>query len=424
MRVNIPVFLKMGLNKSCIKLAYKIHKLFSANPKYKLRNLIKSGLHVVKNDRIKVHDGMFIVNSFIPPLNSLAFESILMGVSGRGSEFFDHHISGKRKFPISIYISATSRCMYSCWHCSAAKRNPGSDIGTSKMIELIQKLQDMGVGIIGFTGGEPLLRDDLEEILKSMDKRSVSFVFSTGYGLTYERARKLKEAGLLGIAISIDSVNEDEHDRMRGFNGAYKIAMEAIRNAKKAGLYTMSQTVCSKELLQGENLHDLACFMKNMDVDEMRIIEPLPCGKLGSREDVLLNESESKKLIEFHKACNRNRSMPKASVFSYFESDDQFGCGAGVQHSYIDHQGNLYPCDFVPISFGNVFETPVDKLWEGMHEAVGGPREYCISKHHLSGILEKSVKSYPVCAKTLPLACCKCESQSVPGFYRILRGEK
>lgn len=424
MRANIPVLFQMGLNKKCIKLAHTMHRLFSANRHYRLRNLIKSGLHVIKNDRINVHEGKFVVNSFIPPLNSQAFENILMGVPGRESDFFADHISGKRKSPISIYISATSSCMYNCWHCSADKRNSGNDMDTPDLIRLIKQIQDMGVGIIGFTGGEPLLRGDLEAVIKSIDERSVSFVFSTGYGLTYEKAKQLKTAGLFGIAISIDSVDAAEHDAKRGYSGAFKAAVDAIENAKKAGLYTMSQTVCTRELLKGEGLFRLAQFLKALKVDEMRMIEPLPCGKLDSKEDVLLQESENKKLIEFHIKCNRNRHLPKASVFSYFESNEQFGCGAGVQHSYIDHRGNLYPCDFVPVSFGNVFETPVDALWLKMHQQMGVPRGYCFSKVHLNTLLRDGKGSYPIPAESLPQACCKGQSVKLPGFYRTLRGEK
>lgn len=292
------------------------------------------------------------------------------------------------------------------------------------MIRMIREMQDMGVGIIGFTGGEPLLREDLEEILERMDERSVSLVFSNGSGLTCERAKRLKAAGLLGIAVSMDSVDASEHDAKRGHTGAFREAVQAIRNAKGAGLYTMSQTVCTRELLEGEDLYSLARFLQELEVDEMRIIEPLPCGRLDSREEVLLTDGESQKLIQFHIECNRNKHLPKASVFPYFESDDQFGCGAGVQHSYIDPRGNLYPCDFVPVSCGNVFETPIKLLWAEMHKDMGAPRRRCFSKVHLSQLLKGKDSRRPVQVKPLPATGCECEGVKLPGFYRILEGDR
>lgn len=425
MFMNTLVILNMMLDRKCIKLAWDIHKMFSKNSSYRMKNLIKAGLNVIKNDRIVKHEGMYIVNSFMPPLNSKAYRSILMAVPGEDGEIFTSHTEGKRKAPISIYISATSKCMYNCWHCSAAKRGNQHDIDTERMIDLVKKIQDMGTGIIGFTGGEPLLRDDLEEIISHIDQRSVAFVFSTGYGLTYERAKKLKASGLLGIAISLDSLEPEEHDRGRGFEGAYNHAIEAICHAKKAGLYTMVQTVCTKELLKDNKLYDFAVFMKELGVDEMRMIQPLPCGKLDSDTSQLLTSEEERKLIDFHIQCNHNRKLPKASVFSYFESNEQFGCGAAVQHSYIDSEGNLYPCDFVPLSYGNVFENPIDILWQRMHESIGKPRGHCFSKVELNNVIKSknNVECYPLKAKDLCIDC-KCINPVLPAFYRILKGEK
>ncbi len=425
MLMNAWVILNMVFDKKCIKLGLDIHNMFSKNSSYRMRNLIKAGLNVIKNDRIVKHEGMYIVNSFMPPLNSKAYRSILTAVPGEGSEIFTSHTEGRRKAPISIYISATSKCMYDCWHCSAAKRGSQCDTDTDRMIDLVRKIQDMGTGIIGFTGGEPLLRDDLEKIISCIDDRSVSFVFSTGYGLTYERAMKLKASGLLGIAISLDSLDSKEHDKGRGFEGAYNHAIKAINYAKKAGLYTMVQTVCTRELLEDNKLYDFALFMKGLGVDEMRMIQPLPCGRLDSDGSSLLTAEEEKKLIDFHIQCNHDRKLPKASVFSYFESSEQFGCGAAVQHSYIDSEGNLYPCDFVPLSFGNAFDTPIDILWQRMHEAIGKPRGNCFSKAELKGILKSSVnvECYPLEARDLCNSC-KCHTSELPAFYRILKGEK
>lgn len=418
---NIPILLKMAADRKCISLGYTMHRLFSKNREYRMKNLIKSGLHVIKNDRLKEHDKFFIVNSFIPPLNSQAFESILMAVPGRNSDFFLDHVTGRRTAPISIYIAATQKCMYNCWHCSAAKRNPEGELDTKSMIAMVKQIQDIGVGIIGFTGGEPLLRADLEDIIAQIDERSVSFVFSTGYGLTYERAKRLKAAGLLGMAISIDSVDAKKHDGGRGFEGAFQEALNAIKNCKKAGLYTMMQTVCTKELIQGDSLLKLAEFAKQFGIDEMRIIDPMPCGKLDGNKGQLLSDAESDKLKSFHIECNRNLALPKVSVFSYFESQQQFGCGAGVQHSYIDHSGNLYPCDFVPVAFGNVMEKSLAELWREMHAKIGVPHAACLSK-----VWRKKDDNYDKCPVTPSemVSVERCNAEDVPDFYKILRGQK
>ncbi|MEG0592723.1 MAG: radical SAM protein [Coprobacillus sp.] len=400
--MNKRMIVKMITNKTNIKTFLSIHKSFKVHDDYKIRNMIKCGLNIIKNDRLVMHDGYFLVNSFIPPINSEAFQTIVKQVPGVGKEFFENHTNGTRLAPISTYVAATDKCMYHCWHCSAHKfmkdASLGSEFTTNQLKEVVVRLQDLGVGIIGFTGGEPLLRDDLEDIISTVDKRSVSYVFTTGFNLTYQRALSLKKAGLFGIAISIDSLDKDKHNAMRRNDKAYDYAIQAIENAKKAGLYTMTQTVCTRELLLNGGIFDLAKYLKTLNVDEMRIMEPLPCGALKDKMDEVLTELEKDKLKQLHVILNKDKQYPKVSVFPYFESEDQFGCGAGVQHSYVDAKGNFGPCDFMDVTYGNILEeNPVD-IWERITIAVDGPHCQCVAKH-----------------------CDACKQ--LPKFYRLMRGK-
>lgn len=84
------------------------------------------------------------------------------------------------------------------------------------------------------------MREDLEELIASIDERSVSYIFTTGYKLTYQRALALKEAGLFGIAISLDSLDAQRHNGMRHNDHAYDYAVEAIKMLKGRALYNES----------------------------------------------------------------------------------------------------------------------------------------------------------------------------------------
>ncbi|MDF2557871.1 MAG: Radical domain protein [Bacillales bacterium] len=385
--LNKKMILKLILNRKAISNFIKIHKKFSQSRSYKIKNAMKCGLNVIKHDRLVLHDGHILVNSFIPPITSLAFLNIAEKVPGEGSEFFENHVQGKRLAPISSYIAVTNKCMYGCWHCSAnrfvtnEKENNQSDFNTEQLKEVIAKLQNLGVGIIGFTGGEPLLRKDLEEVISTITNKSITLLFTTGFHLSYERAVKLRESGLFGIAISLDSIYPEKHDELRGFVGAFDHAITAIRNAKKAGLYTMSQTVCRREMMETGEILELAKFLKTENIDEMRILEPLPCGKLSnSNSGAVLSSKEQTGLKNLHITLNHNKVFPKASVFPYFESDDQFGCGAGVQHSYVDTKGNFGSCDFLSKTYGNVLTENVHELWKKTNKDMGGPKSSCYAK--------------------------------------------
>jgi len=398
--MNKRIIFQMCWDKKTLSNFLKIHRKFSASPQYSLVNMIKCGLNVIKHDRLIKHDGNYIINSFIPPVNSPAFLHIAMQVPGEGADFFANHIKGKRLAPISAYIATTGKCRYNCWHCSAETSVRQGELDTESLVTIVAKLQDLGVGIVGFTGGEPLLRDDLEQIISSVNQqKSISLVFSTGFNLTFERAAALKSAGLFGIALSLDSVSQERHDSMRGYQGAYDQALNAIRNARKAGLYTMSQTVCTRELMMSGEILELAKMLKLEGIDEMRIIEPLPCGKLSGPHPALLSPGEQSELRNLHIVLNGDKQYPKVSVFPYFESAQQFGCGAGSQHSYVDMAGNFGPCDFLEVRYGNLLTEDIQAVWQKMHAATGGPKCSCLAK------------SADPC------------SSALPKFYRLLGGD-
>ncbi len=404
---------RMMANKEVRNNFISLHKKFKKSPHYKVRNLIRCCKNVIKHERLLIHEGNYIVNSFFPPINSYAFYQIAMRVPGEGPEFFENHTIGKRLAPISTYMAITHHCMYHCWHCSASSfmERSEKDMSREELLLVVKQIKELGTGIIGFTGGEPLLRKDLEEAITlaaapteasnlkgGASVPCMTLVFTTGYGLSRERANSLKNAGLFGIAISLDSVSSKKHDIMRGVEGAFDRAIEAIGNAKAVGLYTMCQTVCTRELLNSGEIYDLARYAKALGIDEMRIMEPIPCGSMKEHEKEVLTKEEQSKLISLHIEMNEDQSFPKVSVFPYVESEDQYGCGAGSQHSFVDAEGNFGPCDFLPSSYGNLLKEDAAAIWQRMHEKVGKPKCTC-------------------CAK------CSEEQVKLPKYYELMRGK-
>lgn len=431
MNINVPVLMKMALNPTLVKKVWQIHSMLSKNEEYRFRNLTRSIYHALKNERILQHQNTFVLSSFIPPVNTRAFDSMFEGIPGSGSNLFENLVNGKRKSPVSINIDVTSR-----FPNSRGGLDDGTDtkewqkrfadcMEKESLVDLIKEIQDMGVGIIGLTGGEPLLRTDLEDIIDTIDDRSVSYVFSTGYGLTSQRARELKSAGLYGMVIDFQSMDENEHNKEMGFNGAYYYAISAIENSKKADLYTVSRTLCRRELLKEGKMTELLKFLGQNGVDEVRLMEPMPFGRSGMiSQDELLTDDERRELIELHLLHNKDVNFPKVSVCSYFESQEVFGCQAARYYSFIDGRGDLYPCDCIPFNFGNVFETPIKALWKRMYKNSGELRAHCCSQTYYKQIECDKLLQYPQRVKILPESYKLCEGQALPGFYRILKGER
>ncbi|MBU3918618.1 radical SAM protein [Patescibacteria group bacterium] len=417
------IFIQILFNKKARNSIWRIHKRMGSDDSYSADRASRSLWSFLCHERIIRFSNVYVVNSFFPPFPGKAFEQIFNGTSHMDKELFKNYKIGKKVAPLSCYIAATNSCPYHCWHCSAADRKLNDNMSTGALKSLIRDLQDMGTAIIGFTGGEPLLRNDLVEIISSIDDRSVSLVFSSGYDLTNKKAQELKKAGLFGFAVSIDHYDPDEHDKIRGYKGAFDKAIEAVKASLGAGLFTIIQTVATKGLLNTGGIWKIIDLGKSLGVHEIRIMEPIKSGKLIGEKGVFLNDDERKQLISIHKKGNKIRGYPIITTFAHFESPDQFGCGAGVHHSYIDASGNLYPCDFVPMSFGNIKEESIKSLWSKMNKAMGGrPKLNCFMQQYSNRIKEVSDGSFPLSPEVSQKICKNCiaDKGRLPKFFEIM----
>ncbi|MFH0732631.1 MAG: radical SAM protein [Candidatus Omnitrophota bacterium] len=367
-----------------------------------------------KNEKLTQINGRYVINTFMPPFPSTAFEQLIKNTVS----VYNHNV-----FPYSAYAAVTARCGFNCWHCSKAYRH-GEELSTDKWIQIMRRLQDIGISVIGFTGGEPLLMHGLEDIINSIDERSTTILFTSGDGLTDQRAKSLKGAGLFYIAVSLDHYDEGKHNKLRGSDKAFSTALEAIDNSLKNGFYTAVQITVTTDILNNEDMNKYIEFVNKLGVEEIRIVEPMPTGRLIKEgADVFLNESEHEFINRYHIATNKNKRLPKIASFTFLENEALYGCGAGIQHIYIDPFGNLCPCDFTPLSFGNINEEGFDIPYQRLRSQFNRPRDKCF-------ILDNMGKISPLFEKNLPLGyeeslavCSNCTKGRLPEFYKKLGWE-
>jgi len=142
--------------------------------------------------------------------------------------------------PIRPVISwnITRRCNLRCLHCYIDAGSPDKgELTTGEALNLIDQFSQIGVPLILFTGGEPLMRGDLFELASYARGRGIKVALSTnGTLITREVASKLADSGFSYIGVSLDSINSEFHDEFRGVKGAFAMAIAGIRNALDAGL--------------------------------------------------------------------------------------------------------------------------------------------------------------------------------------------
>jgi len=175
--------------------------------------------------------------------------------------------------------------------------------------------------------------------------------------------------------------------------------------------------VVTKQLL--DSIFDFLGFAEKMKVDEVRILEPVPCGRL-IKEKIMLSDEDREKLIDVHKIANRSSKYPRVSVFPYIESKHMIGCTAGIDHLYVDASGDVCPCDFTPLSFGNIKTESIKTILERMHTYFDRPREKCFMAEHYQEIAKEFDDKLPLSVEKSIEICRRCKPSESTDFYKKL----
>ena len=362
-----------------------------------------------RNENPHRHDGKLYVNTFFPPYPSKAFDKFIASVIDR------------KRIPYSTYFAVTDKCPYRCAHCSYGMHEKGT-LDTETAVGIIKQIVSLGTVTIGFTGGEPLTRHDIPELIAATGDQTATILFTTGHRLDTELAKKLKAAQLDCLTVGIESDDKDEHDRIRGRAGSFDEALAAIETSLNAGLYTAIATVGIRDKILTGKIERIAALAEKHGAHEFRILEPIPTGNFTGATDEILTDTESKTLSDFHKKHNRKNRGPAISSFSYLESNEMFGCGAGFHHLFIDALGNVCPCDLTPLSFGNVLEEPLADIWAGMGKVFSMPRCGCMMKEISQNPEAIKPGSQLPLTKQQSIAICNklCRNNELPSIYKNL----
>jgi len=367
----------------------------------------------VGHERVVKFDGKCVIFSLVPPVPSPAFDNMMLPRKPRKAE--NNRVV---LYPCFADVALTGRCQFNCWHCSAAGRvNSDDDLPLDAWRRIVSQLQEASVYYIGFTGGEPLLRDDLEDILASADERSVLALATSGLGLTAERAKRLKEAGLFYMLVSLDHPRPQVHDSHRRFDGAYAAAVQAMRYARAANIYTILQAAITKEFVAEKAIQPLAELGKDIGIQEIRCRGIVPAGRLAKiNRAALLTEQDANTFVQIAEQINRQPDYPKISLFEEFERPSRGGCNAGSSLVYVDSRGNVCPCDFVPLSFGNLCEESFEDVWSRMRASLGMPQKDCLARYVADHVAEQYGK-LPLPPKVSREICRRYRTPELPGMY-------
>jgi len=321
-----------------------------------------------------------IFTSYQPPVPTKASMKLL---GSRLAQQLEGHPQ-----PTVCTLQITTRCQANCIHCSAARHRDSKrpELTTEEWKRAIREAEQLGVVTVIFTGGEPLLRPDIYELIRWVDKNeAVALMFCNGLLLTEENVRKLVEAGLWCIHVSIDSPDPKEHDRMRSVPGCFDKAVEGLMRAKDAGLLAGVSTYATPERLRNGQVVEMIELARGMGLDEVTIFDVVPTGKLLVEDKKhLLSDEDKVELCRLEDEHNLGHPLPHVITQAHVNGPTGIGCYAGWCQFYVTAHGDLTPCDFTPLTFGNVTSESIGEIWARL----AGHEEYC--RHRSSCRMQNS----------------------------------
>ena len=280
--------------------------------------------------------------------------------------------SQKFSAPLRMDLALTFKCQNNCVHCYAGGPHETEELNTEQWKEVIDRVHDIGIFIVTFTGGEPTLREDLPELLLCAQKKGiVTGLITNGRRLKDKKyVEQLEKAGLDFVQITLESHKAQIHDLMTGSKGSWKETVAGIKNAVKSHIYATTNTTLSK--------HNAADFLETMDFLKGLGVAAFGCNSLiysgkaqeVSEEFVLPIESLNAFLPKIRDKAHELRLKFLWYTPTQYCRFDPIKLGLGVKsctaaniNMCIGPNGDVYPCQSYFESLGNILENSWKKIW-------------------------------------------------------------
>ncbi len=327
--------------------------------------------HDLENDR-------YFINSWFPSFPGKAWD--------RMHECVDKISRGART-PYQADIVVTGRCHCDCWHCFRSKHDT-RDLPLNAIKKFITQAYDLGTTSLGITGGEPMLREDIVDILRCIPDGMEGQLYTTGFKITKDFIRELKHTNMTRCIISLDHYQKDIVCARRRNPNAFDDALNAIALLYDHNVYTTVTLCMTEDLLREEDIRNYFAFVSQLGIDEVRIIFPIPQGNLEGKNYKRLY-LEAMRVIKKIKAETHERmEFPNIMLFGEYESPQCFGCGAGANYVALNNDGNITPCVAVPLVFGNIEEQSLADIFQHMGKYFENSGRTCYGKR-VGALMEK-----------------------------------
>jgi radical SAM protein len=287
--------------------------------------------------------------------------------------------------PMLVIWEVTQACDLACVHCRASaqsERNP-KELTTEQGYRLLDQIKSFGDPLMVFTGGDPLKRPDLYDLIRYSVKIGLrtNVTPSATPLLTPEAIDQFKASGVSRMAISVDGHDAASHDEFRGIPGTFDRAMAALRHARDIGLDTQFQTTVTRRNM--DHLPEIAEIVKEMRSKMWSLFFLIVTGRALENDDLAAPEYEQvfKFMYDLSKTTPFGIKTTEAMHYRRYvaqrmkaEHGDRSnsarevtwrtaGVSDGKGFVFVSHQGEIYPSGFLPIRGGNVLEEELTDVY-------------------------------------------------------------
>lgn len=283
--------------------------------------------------------------------------------------------------PHVVAWNLTRRCNLKCSHCYISA-GPGEsargELDTAACFRVIDQLLEVNPApMLILSGGEPLLRDDLAGIAAHATGQGATVVVGTnGTLLTDQRIAALMAAGVTGVAVSVDSLRPEYHDRFRRGTDALADTTAALQRMRANRLDFIVQTTATRG--NKREVPSLLMWAAEQGAVSFNLYFLVPTGRGGQLTDLDADEYESLlgELAEYERRY-RGTMMVRAKCAPHFirkvyeESPEssvlnyQTRCPCGIQYCRITPEGRLTPCPYMPKVAGDLTQQTFGEIWNG-----------------------------------------------------------
>jgi mycofactocin radical SAM maturase len=285
--------------------------------------------------------------------------------------------------PLFVIWEITSACNLKCKHCLSNSGKPHSnELSTKEAKKLIDSLEKMKVLYINFSGGEPLLRPDIFELLEYASQKKLGIdLLTNGALITKDVIERLEETNIFHLQVSLDGIGKT-HDQFRGINGSYERSIKAIKLLRGADYGVSISSAVTKQNIDeipkiidlavdlGANLYKTTLFMPTGRGRESADSYELTSQEVKSFASMLM---EKKKEIgdkitisneEIYPWLTERTNKKNSNSFKV-EDSSKIGCTAGNSSLYITPDGKITPCPFLrDFVAGDVRENDLKQIWD------------------------------------------------------------